>query len=73
LRAAEASLVQSDNEPRRAEMRQLRATLVMLEANAGSNVDLATNELLAYAKEPATGCGSAQFPFRREAIISLGD
>jgi hypothetical protein len=47
LRAAEASLVQSDTEPRREEMRQLRATLVMLEAKAGSNVDQAPDELLA--------------------------
>jgi CHAT domain-containing protein len=47
LRIAEASLVQADNEPRREEMRQLRATLVMLEAKAGSNVDQATDELLA--------------------------
>ena len=47
LRAAEASLVQSDAEQRRERMRQLRATLVMLEAKAGSNVDLATDELLA--------------------------
>jgi len=47
LRAAEASLVQPDTEPRRAKMRQLRATLVMFEAKSGSNVDLATDELLA--------------------------
>jgi CHAT domain-containing protein len=51
LRAAEASLVQSDTETRREEMRQLRAALVMLEAKAGSNVDLATDELMARAQK----------------------
>lgn len=47
LRAAEESLVQSDSEPRREEMRRLRATLILLEAKAGSNADLSTDELLA--------------------------
>jgi CHAT domain-containing protein len=47
LRAAESSLLQSDTESQREEMRQLRAILVTLEAKAGSNVDLATDELLA--------------------------
>ena len=47
LRIAETSLMQSDTEPRRKEIRQLRATLIMLEAGSGSNADVATDELLA--------------------------
>jgi CHAT domain-containing protein len=47
LHAAEASLIQSDSDSRRAEMRQLRASLVTLEAKTGSNADLGTDELLA--------------------------
>ncbi len=47
LRAAEASLAQDDTNARRAEAVRLRAALVTLEAESGSNAELATDELVA--------------------------